>query len=298
MVLMRSWIGFRNNLPIKCVGLILVVMSDDPIKNALATVPRIATEDVVPVGLLPTGFDSKYEIKSFRNAANLLTSAHPSGFQQLLGVLDSFEILMEDILKKGGNKSQVAKKLEAALHPLGWNETRISGDLLVRKRAKALNTKTKSPKFIRVEDASVLENFLDGHQIDFVKDRVAFDLEWNSKDQTFDRDLYAMRAFYECGIIDVGIILTRSTNLSKMFADIASRADSTKSFKDKYGASTTWMGKLDYRVNAGRAGGCPILALGFQEAVFTDLGSWRQTHPILDASVTAESMLVEDEDDD
>jgi hypothetical protein len=205
---------------------------------------------------------------------------------------------MEDILKKGGNKSEVAKKLEAALHPLGWDETRISGDLLVRKRSKALNTKTKSPKFVKVVDASVLENFLDGHQIDFVKDRVAFDLEWNSKDQTFDRDLYAMRAFYECGIIDVGIILTRSTDLSKMFADIASRVDSTKSFKDKYGASTTWMGKLDYRVNAGRAGGCPILALGFKDAVFTDLDIWRQSNPVLDATITPESLLVEDGDED
>jgi hypothetical protein len=273
-------------------------MADDPIKIALATVPRIATEDKVPAGLLPAGFDAKYEIKSFRNAANLLASAHRHEFEELSRVLTSFEIQMEDILKKGGNKSQVAKKLEALLHPLGWNETRISGDLLVRKRAKALNTKTKARKFVKVVGMSVLENFLDGHQIDFVKDRVAFDLEWNSKDQTFDRDLYAMRAFYECGIIDVGIILTRSTDLSKMFADIASRVDATKSFKDKYGASTTWMGKLDYRVNAGRAGGCPILALGFKDAVFTDLETWRQSNPILDATITAESLLVEDETDD
>jgi CRISPR-associated protein Csd2 len=272
-------------------------MSDDPIKIALATVPRIATEDEVPSGLLPTGFGSKYEIKSFRNAANLLTSAHPEQFEQLLDVLSSFKIPMEDILKKGGNKSEVAKKLEALLHPLGWNETRISGDLLVRKRSKALNTKVKSRKFVKVEGISVLENFLDGHQIDFVKDRVAFDLEWNSKDQTFDRDLYAMRAFYDCGIIDVGIILTRSTDLSKMFADVASRVDSTKSFKDKYGASTTWMGKLDYRVNAGRAGGCPILALGFKDAVFTDLGTWRKSHPVLDTTVTAESLLIDDSED-
>lgn len=274
------------------------VMADDPIKTALATVPRIATEDKVSSTLLPPGFKTKYEIKSFRNAANLLTSAHPDEFKELSSVLLSFEIQMEDILRKGGNKSQVAKKLEALLHPLGWNETRISGDLLVRKRAKALNTRAKSRKFVKVEDTSVLENFLDGHQIDFVKDRVAFDLEWNSKDQTFDRDLYAMRAFYECGIIDVGIILTRSTNLSEMFADIASRVDSTKSFKDKYGASTTWMGKLDYRVNAGRAGGCPILALGFQDAVFTDLENWRAANPVLDATVTAESMLVDDSVDD
>jgi hypothetical protein len=272
-------------------------MGDDPLKNALAALPRIATQDEIPSGMLPNGFDTKYEIKSFRNAANLLVTAHKEGASQLFEVLHTFEIQMEDILKKGGNKSQVAKKLEAKLHPLGWNETRISGDLLVRTRSKALNTRTKSPKFHKVDDTSILANFLDGHQIDFVKDRVAFDLEWNSKDQTFDRDLYAMRAFYECGIIDVGIILTRSTDLASMFADIASRLDAVKSFKDKYGASTTWMGKLDYRVNAGRAGGCPILALGFQEAAFTELESWREANPVIDASVTAESLMEEDSED-
>jgi CRISPR-associated protein Csd2 len=246
-------------------------MGDDPLKNALATLPKIGTEDKIPSGMLPKGFDDKYEIKSFRNAANLLVTAHPEQTSQLFEILNSFEIRMEDILKKGGNKSQIANRLEARLHPLGWNETRISGDLLVRRRSKALNTERKSPKFKKVDATSILENFLDGHQIDFVKDRVAFDLEWNSKDQTFDRDLYAMRAFYDCGIIDVGIILTRSTNLAIMLADIASRLDAAKTFKDKYGASTTWMGKLDYRVNAGRAGGCPILALGFREAAFTEL---------------------------
>ena len=272
-------------------------MSDDPLKTALAAIPRIATEDRVPANLLPRGFPEKYQIKSFRNAANLLASAHGDQTRQLFGILSKFEISIEDILKGGGNKSEVAKKLEALLHPLGWNETRISGDLLVRKRAKVLNTRTKSPKHVKVDDVSLLENFLDGHQIDFVKERVAFDLEWNSKDQTFDRDLYAMRAFYDCGIIDVGIILTRSTDLSKMFADIGSRIDSPKSFKDKYGASTTWMGKLDYRVNAGRAGGCPILALGFKEAAFADLEGWRGVNPILHTDVTAESLLTADDQD-
>lgn len=31
---------------------------------------------------------------------------------------------------------------------------------------------------------------------------------------------------------------------------------------EKYGASTTWMGKLLYRLNAGRNGACPVLVFG------------------------------------
>lgn len=273
-------------------------MVEDPLSAQLDKLKRITTEDDIPQGLLPKGFQQKYETKSYRNAANLLWSAHRDEAQQLFNLLNNFEILMDDILKPGGNKSQIAKKLEAQLHPLGWIETRISGDLIVRKRGKALNKGKKSPKFLNVDETSIMRNFLDGHQIDFVKGRVAFDLEWNSKDQTFDRDLYAMRAFYECGIIDVGIILTRSTNLASIFADIARRVDKSKSFKDKYGASTTWMGKLDYRINAGRAGGCPILALGFQDAAFVELDSWRSENEIIDESITAASLLSEDEVED
>ena len=87
---------------------------------------------------------------------------------------------------------------------------------------------------------------------------LAFDLEWNSKDQTFDRDLLAMRTYFDCGLIDVGIILTRAEDLNDIFR--------AKGLMAKYGASTTWMGKLLYRLKARRNGGCPILAVGIKKA--------------------------------
>lgn len=64
------------------------------------------------------------------------------------------------------------------------------------------------------------EKYLDGHKIDYVKGKVAFDLEWNSKDQTFDRDLYAMNAFFLCGAIDVGVLVTRSLAMNDVFRTI------------------------------------------------------------------------------
>lgn len=269
-------------------------MANDSLKTSLQSIARIVTQDVISAGALPEAFTSKFEVKSYRNAVNLLNVSHGETFHELINVLSEFEIRMDDILASGGNKSNIAKNLEAKLHPLGWNETRISGDLIIRKRARVLNKENRKSKFITSDSIEILDNFLDGHQIDFVKGRVAFDLEWNSKDQTFDRDLYAMRAFYEAGIIDVGIILTRSSTLSTMLADIAGRIDKLKKFKEKYGASTTWMGKLDYRINAGRAGGCPILALGFEEPVFSELKNWREANPIVDAEATAEALMASD----
>lgn len=92
------------------------------------------------------------------------------------------------------------------------------------------------------------------HKVDYFKGRVAFDLEWNSKDQTFDRDLYAFRAFFEYDAISVGLLVTRSNELDPLFKELG--------VNSKYGASTTHMGKLIPRLEAGRNGGCPVIVFG------------------------------------
>ena len=66
-------------------------------------------------------------------------------------------------------------------------------------------------------DEKIITGYIDGHNIDFVKNKVAFDLEWNSKDQTFDRDLLSMRTYFDCGLISVGIIVTRAEELNDIF---------------------------------------------------------------------------------
>lgn len=141
------------------------------------------------------------------------------------------------------------------LRPQGWYETRIQGDLLVTVRTRVDGRETLEERRIA--------NVVDGHKVDYVKNRVAFDLEWNSKDQTFDRDLYAFRAFHDADIISAGVLLTRSEELNTVFRQLG--------IMQKYGASTTWMGKLTYRMKAGRNGGCPVLALGITPNVIEDL---------------------------
>ena len=106
-------------------------------------------------------------------------------------------------------------------------------------------------------ETNTIEGYIDGHNIDFLKNKVAFDLEWNSKDQTFDRDLLAMRTYFDCGLVDVGVIVTRSATLNDVFR--------REGIMSKYGASTTWMGKLTYRLDSRRNGGCPILAIGIKK---------------------------------
>lgn len=206
--------------------------------------------------LIPESIAWKYEFYNFNSALEILTQSHPNEFAEIVQTLEHFEIKIEDILEKGGNESRIPKKFNGLLRPLGWNEVEISGDLIVRllegKKRKAVSREI------------LLKEFISGHKIDYVKGDVAIDLEWNSKDQTFDRDLYAFRTFYECGVITCGVIVTRGESLNQIFSALGNEV------KNKYGASTTWMGKLIPRLHARRHGGCPLLAVGLIPETVSD----------------------------
>lgn len=206
--------------------------------------------------LIPVSIAGKYEFYNFNSALEILTQSYPEEFQEIVRTLERFEIMLDDILEKGGNESNIPKKLNELLRPLDWKEIEISGDLVVRL------LEGKKRKEVHREFA--LKEFISGHKIDYVKGNVAIDMEWNSKDQTFDRDLYAFRTFYECGVITCGVIITRSETMNQIFSYLGN------DIKRKYGASTTWMGKLLPRIHARRHGGCPLLVVGLTPDTVSD----------------------------
>lgn len=208
------------------------------------------------MNLIPGSIADKYEFYNFNSALEILTQSYPEEFAELVQTLERFEIRLDDILEKGGNESNIPKKLSELLRPLEWREMEISGDLVVRL------LEGKKRKEVYREFA--LKEFISGHKIDYVKGNVAIDMEWNSKDQTFDRDLYAFRTFYECGVITCGVIITRSEGMNRIFSYLGS------DIKKKYGASTTWMGKLLPRIHARRHGGCPLLVVGLTPDTVSD----------------------------
>lgn len=266
------------------------------------TAELLSARDATLAPVFTDEFCDRFEVHSYRNASKILAIAHPETLNELVSALMRFRIQTREMVAKGGSKSLIAIKMDDLLNPSGWLETRISGDLYVRQRAiQTVMLPSGRKKGSRLEKLLRIKEFIDGHKIDFVKNRIAFDLEWNSKDQTFDRDLYAFRTFYECGIIDAGILLTRSAELGPVFADIGSRVTMDK-FESKYGASTTWMDKLLYRLNAGRAGGCPILALGIRPGVISDFDTWKQANPPIRRAVSAAALTsaagVGDEDEE
>ncbi len=285
-------------------------LAEEIARDEVASAPT-DTGDPVPTveAKIPADIREIYEVFSYRNAATILSETRKQEFEDLLKALRAFKITKKMIRTAGGNESDMPKLFSSTLRPLGWHETVVQGDLLVKltwREQVGVVKKGKNrgkPKLGTKSRELRREKYLDGHKIDYVKDRVAFDLEWNSKDQTFDRDLYAFRAFFECGVVDVGVLVTRSKSLDAVFRQLgqALKKDGiTPDFKspgvprltfEKYGASTTWVGKLLYRLNAGRNGGCPVLVIGItpkciadwtpeEESTTDDASSQAQIQPV------------------
>lgn len=267
-------------------------VSDDPEEDVgsfttevedIASAPAETGDPAELVRLkIPPDLLDRYEVFSYRSAAVILTETLRSEFDEILDALRRFSITSDLIRRAGGNESDIPKLLSATLRPKGWNETIVQGDLVVRQIwREQIGARSGKPVFAKRVSERTRERYLDGHKIDYVKGRLAFDLEWNSKDQTFDRDLYAFSAFSQCGIIDAAVLVTRSAELNPVFRALGPalkrngmpdlKADGTPRMTyEKYGASTTWMGKLLYRLNAGRNGGCPVLAIGIRPGCISD----------------------------
>lgn len=197
----------------------------------------------------------KFEFFDYGHALEILHESFPEEWKEIQESLRRLKLTKDDISKAGGNESSIPKKFDEVLYPYGWREIRISGDLIVKKYPR--QTAQRRGRFATEPfEVETIKGYIDGHNIDFLKNKVAFDLEWNSKDQTFDRDLLSMRTYFDCGLIDVGVIVTRSEELNVIFKELG--------IISKYGASTTWIGKLLYRLDSRRNGGCPILAVGIK----------------------------------
>ena len=138
-----------------------------------------------------------YDVYSYRHAAAIMKTSFPDELSEIEQALLSFRITTEDIAFPGGNESVIPKQFSSSLRPHDWYETRIQGDLLIRvfeQSEEVLPTGKLKKHKLPPADPITIENYIDGHKIDYVKGRVALDMEWNSKDQTYDRDLYAFRS--------------------------------------------------------------------------------------------------------
>jgi hypothetical protein len=199
----------------------------------------------------PADVLSRYEFRETRNAAAILRATNPAELIDLVDVLNWFCLETGDITGPGGNESLLAARLNQRFREAGWREgrhdTQITSALLLMPYRPAGETEERVAK---------TEVTNEGYKVDNVKARVALDVEWNAKDGNLDRDIGAYRALYDAGIIDVGVIITRTQ------ADLRAAALAFDPRSTKFGTTTTTnLDKLLPRLTRGAAGGCPVLAV-------------------------------------
>ena len=192
--------------------------------------------------LVPLDIRAKYHVREWRNAAGVISTACPSEWDDIMHVLRNFRLLRSEILTAGGGLSPISQQINKAFNARGWKETNFATKIVVDDVEYAAPT----------------------HLVDCFKGRVALELEWNNKDPFFDRDLNNFRLLFDLRAIDVGVILTRSSELQPLFASLGKGAS--------YGQSTTHHGKLWPRLEGGGGGGRPVLTFAIRPEFYVDDG--------------------------
>jgi len=186
-----------------------------------------------------------WDCYDWRNARTILEHGHSSEWNDIVEVLTAARLPHSELAAKGGRKTKTAASLDSELYQRGWIEKKFETKIVVD------GAESDSPT----------------HLIDCFKGKIALEVEWNNKDPFFDRDLNNFRLLYDLRVVDVGVVVTRSTELQKWLQ--ARYVEFDKS-KDTFGPSTTHLDKLTPRVLGGGAGGCPVLIFAMTSSLYVD----------------------------
>lgn len=189
---------------------------------------------------LPAFVGTNYEVHEWRHAGAILRHDFPDEWQDVVDVLQAFQLKKTWIVNPGGRKSKVSAFIDEFLYQRNWEEKQFATKVVVDDESR--NTPT--------------------HKVDCFRNRVALEIEWNNKDPFFDRDLNNFRLLFDLGAVSVGIIITRCDDLQDIF-DSLGRGSS-------YGSSTTHMSKLLPRIEGGGGAGCPILVFGISKTLYVE----------------------------
>jgi hypothetical protein len=204
--------------------------------------------------------EDNYQLIDNGFAKTILKNHHQDDWEFIKQALFEFKLYESDIKTDGGNKTKIARRLEIPFKLHGWRERNFyfETNLIDEDTNNVLHTSTST-----------------SHKIDAVKDKIAIEFEWNNKDTFFARDLSVLGRLHANGVIDLGIIITRSSDLKTLFDSLGTYTNhklETKLVKSKYGESTTHTNSVEKLITSGTAGGCPILVIGINENVFVANG--------------------------
>ena len=188
--------------------------------------------------LLPDEVRRKYKVEERHHACAILRTDFPTEWQDLLDALGQLRLRKSEILTPGGGKSPISRGINGFFFGRGWQKRKFAINVLVD------GDETLSPT----------------HEVDYYKNRIAIETEWNNKTEFYDRDLNTFRLLFELNVLSVGIIITRASELQSIFDQLGKGSS--------YGPSTTHMTKLIPKMANRGSGGCPVLAFGMTEKLY------------------------------
>ncbi len=190
------------------------------------------------IELLPQAVRDNFECHEWKHACAIFRGDFPNEWADVMEVLSAFQFRKSWIEVGGGRKSKVSARIDSELYKRGWVEKQFATKIIV--------------------DANVMES--PTHKVDCFKNGIALEVEWNNKDPFFERDLNNFRLLFVLRAVSVGVIVTRTDELQRIFAELGRGAS--------YEQSTTHMSKLLPRVLGGGGGGCPLLVFGITSKLY------------------------------
>ncbi|MFA5138307.1 MAG: BglII/BstYI family type II restriction endonuclease [Elusimicrobiota bacterium] len=194
------------------------------------------------IDLLPANIRNLYEVHEWKHACAVLNEDFPEQWGNIVEILSEFRLHRRNVLKPGGGLSPISQWFNNAFDRRGWVEKSFETKFVVDEK------EIESPT----------------HKVDCVKGEVALEIEWSNKDPFYDRDLNNFRLLFDLRAISVGVIITKSDELSEVFKGLGEKT------WDKYGWSSTWMKKLLPRIEGGGGGGCPLLVFGITKKLYVE----------------------------
>lgn len=217
--------------------------------------------------VVPPALRQRYEWIETGSAGAILRALAPQEWRDIIEVLQEFELQPNKWLVAGGNKGDIAADLDSRFRARGWQETRI--DVAV-KGFFFTDFYKKGSDAVARKKAEGDSQYLEGYRVDNHKGRVIVDIEWNAKDGNLDRDMAAYRSWFEHGLIDGAIIITKDRKpLLQLARELWERHQEQmppeqrkpKLPVDLSSATTTSFDKAVDRIRRGGAGTCPLLVI-------------------------------------
>ncbi len=172
---------------------------------------------------------------STNNGSVILDNAFGQAKNEIFEILNTFQVPKLSIVKGCGNECPFITQLKNDFIDRNW-EVEVNGlsrqkTQLIKKitrreydQLEEIERTTFDNRHYRLLTETELEPST--HKIDIIKSfdmgTVGIDVEWNSKDSVYDRDLTNFQWLYQYGFISLGIIITRGETLVDRLKDYIS----------------------------------------------------------------------------